>query len=187
MKNGLKASVVMASMLLLAGCKNFWNVSSTTCTSNCSTTVSSGIFYVLNSSAGQVEIAGYSIVKNTLTALSGSPYSLPSGPYAVAVAPNDSFLYVSTQSGIYLYTIGSGGALTLASTTPISTDFAGYSMQVDATDSWLVEASGQVISTPSPSVHRPGRRPARCSRSRWRALRRGSWRFHRTIQRFLLP
>jgi hypothetical protein len=49
---------------------------------------------------------------------------------------------VSTQSGIYLYTIGSGGALTLASTTPISTDFAGYSMQVDATDSWLVEASG---------------------------------------------
>jgi 6-phosphogluconolactonase (cycloisomerase 2 family) len=142
MKIGLKASVVMASMLL-AGCKGFWNASSTTgCTSSCSTTITSGNFYVLNSNEGQIEIAGYSIVQNTLTALTGSPYTLPSGPYAIAVAPNGSFLYVSTQSGIYLYSIGSTGGLKLASTTPIATDYAAYSMQVDATDSWLVEASG---------------------------------------------
>lgn len=144
MKIGLKASVVMASMLLPAGCKNFWNVptSTTSCTSNCTTTISSGPFYVLNSNAGQLEIAGYSIVNSTLTPLTGSPYVLPSGPYAIAIAPNNSFLYVSTQSGIYLYAIGGAGALTLASTTPVSTDFAATSMQVDATDSWLLDASG---------------------------------------------
>jgi DNA-binding beta-propeller fold protein YncE len=100
------------------------------------------VFYVLNSNAGQAGIAGYSIVSGTLTALTGSPYSLPAGPRAIAVAPNNSFLYVSTQSGIYLYTIGAGGALKLASTTPIFPDFSAYSIQVDATDSWLVEASG---------------------------------------------
>jgi 6-phosphogluconolactonase (cycloisomerase 2 family) len=135
---------VLAAMSLLAGCKNFWQVSPKGgggCTTNC-TTISSGVFYVLNSNAGQDEIAGYSIVNSTLTPLTGSPYKLPSGPYAIAVAPNNSFLYVSTQSGIYLYTIGASGVLTLANSTPISEDFAAYSMQVDATDSWLVEASG---------------------------------------------
>jgi 6-phosphogluconolactonase (cycloisomerase 2 family) len=143
MKMGKHAGILMAAAISIAGCKNFFNVSNggTGCTSNCST-VTSGIFYVLNSNTGQYGIAGYSIVNGTLTSLTGSPYSVPSGPYAIAIAPNNSFLYVSTQSGIYLYTIGSTGALTLASTTPIFNDFVAYSMQVDSTNSWLVEASG---------------------------------------------
>jgi 6-phosphogluconolactonase (cycloisomerase 2 family) len=142
MKTRSLATVLLAATLPLAGCiKDFWQVTPVVCTTNCST-VSSGVFYILNSNAGQVEIAGYSIVSGTLTALTGSPYTLTTGPHAIAVAPNNSFLYVSTQSGIYLYAIGAGGALKLASTTPIFTDFAAYSMQVDATGSWLVEASG---------------------------------------------
>lgn len=142
MKTVTKAIAMLAAMLPLAGCiKDFWQVTPAVCTTNC-TTVSSGAFYILNSNAGQVEVAGYSVVSGTLTALAGSPYSLPTGPRAIAVAPNNSFLYVSTQSGIYLYTIGAGGALKLASTTPIFPDFSAYSIQVDATDSWLVEASG---------------------------------------------
>lgn len=143
MKIGRQAIAGLAAMLLIVGCKNFWNVPNTNgCTADCTSTISSGAFYVLNSNAGQVEIAGYSIVNSQQTSLSGSPYTLPSGPYAIAIAPNKSFLYVSTQSGIYLYTIASTGGLTLASTSPISTDFSATSMQVDATDSWLVEASG---------------------------------------------
>ncbi len=129
-------------MLPLAGCvKDFWQTTPAACATNC-TTVSSGVFYVLNSNAGKTGIAGYSIVGGTLTPLTGSPYSVPSGPRAMAVSPNNSFLYVSTQSGIYLYAIGAGGVLKAASTTPIFPDFAAYSMQVDGTDSWLVEASG---------------------------------------------
>jgi len=132
--------ILLVVMLLPSGCKNFWQTTPAGCTSNCST-VSSGIFYVLNSSIGQVEIAGYSIVNGALTTLSGSPYALPSAPFAIAVAPNNHFLYASTGSGIYLYTIGSSGVLTLSSTTPIATDFAAHSIQVDATNSWLVDAS----------------------------------------------
>jgi hypothetical protein len=132
---------MLLALLLMAGCGNFWKASSNTCNSNCST-VSSGVFYVLNSIQGQIEVAGYSIVSGVLTPLTGSPYSIPYGPYAMVVAPNNRYLYVSTLTGIYLYTIGSHGELTLASTTPIFTDFSAYTTQVDSTGSWLVEASG---------------------------------------------
>jgi 6-phosphogluconolactonase (cycloisomerase 2 family) len=56
------------------------------------------------------------------------------------VAPNGSFLYVSTNSGIFLYTIASNGTLTPQNNSqPISLDPA-TTMQVDATNSWLVVA-----------------------------------------------
>jgi len=67
--------------------------------------------------------------------------STPSvNPLAIAVAPNGNFLYVSTLSGIYLYTINSNGSLTLGNGgLTVSSDPANI-MQVDATNSWLVDA-----------------------------------------------
>jgi len=145
MKMSRLASGMFVASVLLAGCQNFFSSSSGSgsggCTTSCST-VSSGVFYVLNSTTTTPEIAGFSIVSGSLTAVTGSPFNLPSVPYAIAVAPDNRFLYASTKTGIYLYTIGSTGGLTLASTTPVFTDFAAYSMQVDATNSWLVEVSG---------------------------------------------
>jgi 6-phosphogluconolactonase (cycloisomerase 2 family) len=98
---------------------------------------SSGIFYVLNDTTDQ--IVAMSIASGQLTSIGA--VTLPSTlPFAVAIAPNDKFLYVSTGNGIYVYTIGSNGALTLGNGgVAISTDPA-YTMQVDATNSWLVEA-----------------------------------------------
>jgi 6-phosphogluconolactonase len=58
------------------------------------------------------------------------------------VAPNNAFLYVSTATGIYLYTIGTGGVPTLESSTPISSDNTAEAIAVDSTDSWLLDASG---------------------------------------------
>jgi len=97
----------------------------------------SGNFYVLNQTTGQ--IVALSISSGKLNSI-GAP-ALPAGnPFAVAVAPNGQFLYVSTISGIYLYTIGSGGTLTLGNGgTPISQDLA-TTMQVDTTNGWLVDA-----------------------------------------------
>ena len=53
------------------------------------------------------------------------------------MAPGGEFLYVGTVNGIYLYTIGSGGTLTLENSAPISTDIPG-AMVVNG--SWLVDA-----------------------------------------------
>jgi hypothetical protein len=55
----------------------------------------------------------------------------------VAPAPGAGFLYVGTVSGIYLYTIGSGGALTLGNSgNPISTDIPSAML---VSGSWLVD------------------------------------------------
>jgi 6-phosphogluconolactonase (cycloisomerase 2 family) len=130
--------VVLAAAPLLAGCGNFWQNPYTGSGGTGTTTKTSGNFYVLNVETKQ--IAGFYVNAGTLTELTGSPYSLASAPIAITVAPNNAFLYVSTVTGIYVYTIASSGALTLGnSSSPISSDPA-TSMQVDATNSWLVDA-----------------------------------------------
>ena len=105
--------------------------------STCSASAgASGVFYVINQTTDQIVALNMTSAGKLNTI--GS-YALPSSlPGALAVAPNNKFLYVSTGVGIYLYTIGSNGALTLGNSgQPISSDPA-YAMQVDATDGWLV-------------------------------------------------
>ena len=130
--------MVLAAMPLLAGCGSFWQDPYTSTGGTGTTTATSGNFYVVNVETKQ--IAGFYVNAGTLTELTGSPYTLVAAPLAITVAPNNAFLYVSTINGIYVYTIASSGALTLGnSSSPISSDPAA-SMQVDATNSWLVEA-----------------------------------------------
>ena len=123
---------------LVAGCKGFWDAPPSTTTSNPTTptTLSSGVFYVLDQTTKQV--VGYSITSGTLGAISGGTQTLSAAPFSIAVAPNGGFLYVGTVNGIYLYTIGSGGALsignngaTIASDIPAAMVISG---------SWLVDA-----------------------------------------------
>lgn len=112
-----------------------------TSSSGCSAAGSSGNFYVLNVATN--EIAGYYVNAGSLTALSGSPYTVPTTALSMAISPNNSFLYVGTASGIYVYTIASNGQLALAnSSAPITSDQA-ISMQVTTDGNWLIEvASG---------------------------------------------
>ncbi len=132
--------LLLAALLPLTGCKGFWNQPSSSGGGGGGggTGTSGGYFYVLNQATSQ--IAAFSIANSTLTVVAGSPYALASTPYSIAVSPNGAFLYVGTAVGIYLYTIGSGGVLTLANNSSvISSDFA-TTMQFDATGSWLLEA-----------------------------------------------
>jgi hypothetical protein len=124
-------------MVLLAGCKGFWDLPSSTGSGGTTpTTLSSGVFYVLNQTTKQ--IAAYSIASGKLETVSNSPYSLGAIPYSIAVAPSGGFLYAGTANGIYLYTVGSNGALTIGNNgSPISTDIAA-AMQING--SWLVDA-----------------------------------------------
>jgi len=101
------------------------------------TSASSGNFYVLNQTTNQV--VALKITSGQLTTIGA--VSTPSvNPLAIAIAPNGKFLYVSTLTGIYLYAINSNGSLTLSNGgLAISSDPA-YTMQVDFTNSWLVDA-----------------------------------------------
>ncbi|HEX4758805.1 MAG TPA: beta-propeller fold lactonase family protein [Terracidiphilus sp.] len=113
-------------------------VTSSTGSCTASSGNNSGVFYVLNQ--GSRQVAAYSIVSGTLAAVNGSPYTLSAAPFSIAIAPGGNFLYVGTATGIFLYTIGSGGALTLANNNNVISQDIATTMQVDATGSWLVEA-----------------------------------------------
>lgn len=138
MRTRLCVCLSMAA-LFIAGCKGFWDAASNGGGGGGgSTTLTSGDIYVLNVATNQ--LVGLYVNSGTMTNLPGSPYSLSAAPIAIAVAPNNAFLYVSTLGGIFLYNVNSStGQLTIGNNgTPISSDPA-TSMQVDSTNSWLVE------------------------------------------------
>lgn len=110
-------------------------VGSGSCTSTAS---SSGNFYILNNTSTP-QIAGESIASGTVTAISGGSATLPVAgrAFSLAIAPNGKYLCVSTINGVFAYTISSSGAL--SNEVKVSPDPA-YDIQIDTTDSWLVEA-----------------------------------------------
>lgn len=138
MKNHLdKALAVLgvnAIFLMCTGCAGFWDLPTSTSSTVTSTTLSSGYFYLLDSASSQ--IIAFEIASGSLT--EAGSYAPPNTPLAIAVAPNNDFLLVSTTSGIYGYTI-SDGELTLNSEV-ISSDPA-VAMQIDADSKWLIETS----------------------------------------------
>jgi hypothetical protein len=172
------ATLALLALPFLAGCKGFWDAPSTSGTGTGTTTASSGNFYVLNAKTSQ--IAGYYINAGVVTALTGSPYTVPALPIAIALAPNNAFLYVSTANGIYDFTIASNGELSLGnSSAPISSDQA-VSMQVDASNSWLVES----VSGASLVYAHPHQQFNRRSYVENRAIRRVA-RLHRSAGSYL--
>jgi hypothetical protein len=127
--------ILLAAATLLAGCAGFWNApATTTTTTTTATTDSSGVFYVLNQTTKQIAV--YSISSGTLEP--GGSYSLSSAPTCIAIAPGGGFLYVGTVSGIYLYTIGSGGALTIGNGGAVIASDIPAGMVVSG--AWLIDA-----------------------------------------------
>jgi len=108
--------------------------SSTGCSSANGT---SGVFYVLNQTTDQV--VALSLASGQLNTI-GTTTLQTGEPLALAISPNGLFMYVSTVSGIYLYEIGSDGTLTQGNGGAAITPDPAFSMQVDSTNTWLVEA-----------------------------------------------
>lgn len=140
MKIGKWVRLLTIAAPFVAGCAGFWDAPGSSssgggCTTNC-TTASSGNFYILNGGTTP-EIVGEAIVSGKLTALSGSPWAVPSSPYAMAISPSGNLLFVSTLAGVYAYPISSGQ---LGTAIQVSTDSAALALQVDTTGTWLLEA-----------------------------------------------
>jgi 6-phosphogluconolactonase (cycloisomerase 2 family) len=137
---GRWAKLTLSVVFLLTGCKGFWDAPTN---GGNGTKPVSGNIYVVNVQTAQ--IVGYAVNSSgNLVALPGSPYAVPGALLpspAITISPNNGFLYVSTANGIYLYNIATNGSLTLGNSSgPISNDQA-VSMQVDSTNSWLVNVS----------------------------------------------
>ena len=142
----LLPAVLLVFTPLIDGCGNFWQApSGSGGGGTTTTTLSSGVFYVLNQTTEQ--IVAYQINSGSLNTI--GTYALSAAPYAIAIGPNNAFLYVSTVAGIFLYTISSTGTLTIGNSgNAISSDLAA-AMAVDTTGTWLIDAvtgaSGNVI------------------------------------------
>jgi 6-phosphogluconolactonase (cycloisomerase 2 family) len=135
MKIGTCARLLLAVTPILAGCGNFWKPPSTSSTTT-TTTLSSGFFYVLNQKTSQ--IVAYDINSGALNQIGA--YTLSAAPTAIAIAPGGGFLYVGTVAGIYLYDIGSSGALTIGNNGGVVSSDPASAIQVDPSGAWLVDA-----------------------------------------------
>src|SRR5215469_12434500 len=107
-----------ASLLLLAGCHNFFICQKASCPSGGGSTTTDWA-YVSNASAGSTDIYAYDIGNGSLAAISGSPYNIGFAPVAMSVSPSNGFLYAATlptvtNPGIYMFAINSTGQLSSA-------------------------------------------------------------------------
>ncbi len=114
-----------------------------------STTYSS-YAYVANATAvvsgAQGTLAGFGIPTNAFTSLTGTSYALGTTPSALAATPNGNFLYVATLGGsIFVYTIGSKGALTIGnSSSPVAQTLTPAGLTVDPSGKWLFLISSSI-------------------------------------------
>ncbi len=133
------ANAALAVLLFLTGCKGFWDAPS----SGGGSKSLSGNIYIVNVQTTQ--IAGFSVDSaGKLVALPGSPWAVPAAflpSSAITVSPNNRFLYVGTANGIYLYNIATNGSLSLGNSSGLISNDQAVSMQVDSTNSWLVNVS----------------------------------------------
>jgi 6-phosphogluconolactonase (cycloisomerase 2 family) len=150
---GRRASLCLVTLasfiptLLLAGCGKFFPPLSTTSTGSGTGSGTSSVgdyLYAGNLGTNPLSIAGFVLANGALSTITGSNWSVSLEPTALAVTPDDSYLYVgSVAGGIYVFTIGTGGTLTLANDgAPVATGVEPIVLRVDPTGKFLLGADG---------------------------------------------
>jgi 6-phosphogluconolactonase (cycloisomerase 2 family) len=133
------------------GCAGFWVYPGS---SNGGSSTGNDYVYVANpnGSVSAATLAGYAVGTGTLTAVTGSPYTLGFTPTSLAVNPADSIVFVSgyTSAGvgvIYAFSIGSGGALsTLNNGFAVGTGAEEVSMDISPDGQWLMGLNANNLS-----------------------------------------
>lgn len=155
MKGTRCAWLALAAVALLSGCKGFWNAPSDSGGGGGTGTTASGVFYVLNQKTAQIAAYSLAAKATSLTAVTGSPYALSAAPLAVAMAPGGGYLYVSTAGGIFAYSVGSSGGLSILNSGQAITGDPATAMVVDSRFNWLLEGTtgaGTVTAIPISST-----------------------------------
>jgi len=141
----LRGSFLLGLMALpaLTGCGKFFPPLTSGGGGSSTGTGSAGDYlYAGNLGTDPLSVAGFSIASGAFGAISGSPWSVSLEPTAMAVTPNDDYLYMgSAAGGIYVYTISSTGALSLGNNgAPVATGVEPSVLRVDSTGKWLLGA-----------------------------------------------
>lgn len=132
-----------ATLSFLTGCAGFFVTAD-----SASTSTSSNIVYVAN--ATTETIAAYQVGTGSLTAVSGSPFSLGFVPQSLVVSRANSFLYVSTPAAsttsttgaspaVYGYSVATDGSLTSLGALAA---YSLVSMDISPDGNWLVGLDG---------------------------------------------
>jgi 6-phosphogluconolactonase (cycloisomerase 2 family) len=134
------AVLVVGALLLGTGCEGFFVPEKS---SSSSSTGSGDYVYIANQTTGT--LAAFSVGSSAVTAISGSPYSLGFTPYAVAVNPANTIVFVSgINSGVGFidaFSIGSSGGLTLLAQNNVGLADP-ISMDVSPDGQWLIGLDG---------------------------------------------
>lgn len=146
------AALALATSALLSGCHNFFVCANKgSCPATTTTSGGGNYVYLSNASTGSGAVAAYNISGGTLTAI-GSPVNVGFVPIALSIAPSDSFLYVATipgatSPGIYRYSIGSDGALTVGNggSAIVADQIASMDISPDGNFLFTVNSSGQFM------------------------------------------
>lgn len=137
------AGLCLAGALLLTGCSGKFFPPLTSGGGGGGSTSSSGNYlYVGNQGTNPLTVAGFSLASSSLSGISGSPWQVSLTPTALAVTIDNKYLYVgSAAGGIYVFTIGSNGAISLANNgAPVATGVEPSVLRVDSTGKWLLGA-----------------------------------------------
>jgi len=76
-----------------------------------------------------------------LTALSGSPFSMPASNY-IGIDGTGSYLYVTTGAGLVGYSIDGTGLLTALAGFPVASGSNAYSVTIDPSNQFLYVGNG---------------------------------------------
>jgi 6-phosphogluconolactonase len=140
----------------LSGCHNFFVCEKASCPGGGGGggggTGSGDYAYISNSASGSTYVAAYDLTGGTLTAISGSPFQLSYIPAAMVVGKGDGYLYIASvpgasTPGIYVYSIGSTGGLTIQNggSVVISGGFSSIDISPDGNYLFGIESTGAVL------------------------------------------
>jgi len=126
------AAAACGVFLLFAGCGQFFPP----LTSGTGTGTNSGDYLYVGNLDGDT-IGGLTFADSTLSTLSGSPFASVATPVALAVTPNNDYLYVGggDSEEVAMYPIDSDGVLGSGS---LEGSFSPAALRVDTTGGWLI-------------------------------------------------
>ncbi|MHB1020856.1 MAG: lactonase family protein [Acidobacteriaceae bacterium] len=138
--------LAVGAMLMLAGCREFF-VPINSGGGGGSTTTGDYVYVANANTSTAGTIAGFSISSSgSLSAVTNSPYSLGYVPTALAITPNNKFLYVAGAAGLYVYSINSDGSLTTAVGGQAQpANVVAQSMVISPDGNWLLVAGSSTM------------------------------------------